>query len=54
MPPARIGTDWQLGVLLRGEPASLRAWRESWKAVRLGQAFLLIIVGAGLYGGVTA
>jgi hypothetical protein len=50
MQSARIGTDWQLGVLLRGEPASLRAWSESWRAARVGQAFLLILVGAGLYG----
>jgi hypothetical protein len=52
MQPAASRTDWQLGVLLRGEPDSLRAWTEAWSAEHLSKAFLIIVLGAGLYGGV--
>jgi len=40
-----------VGVLLRGEPGSMRSRIDAWNAARLGQALLLILLGAGLYGG---
>ncbi len=39
-----------LGVLLRGEPASLGAWVERWHARRLALCLGVVLVGAGLYG----
>jgi hypothetical protein len=43
--------EWEVGVLLRGEPDSLQEWIETWNAVRMWKALLLILLGAGLYGG---
>jgi hypothetical protein len=40
----------QLSVLLRGEPESLRAWTESWRADRVALCAGVILAGAGLYG----
>jgi hypothetical protein len=40
----------QLGLLLRGELAALRAWCERWEARRLGLCCGVILAGAGLYG----
>ena len=39
-----------IGVLLRGVPASVRAWTEKWNAGRLGLSVVTILAGAGLYG----
>ena len=39
-----------LGVLLRGETASLREWSERWEWRRLGFYLAVIVAGAGLYG----
>src|SRR5260221_9697593 len=40
----------RLGVLLRGEPDSLRAWVEQRDARRVAFCFSVIAIGAGLYG----
>jgi hypothetical protein len=39
-----------LGVLLRGEPESLRDWLETWNASRTLFCVGVILLGAGLYG----
>ncbi|HZR15925.1 MAG TPA: hypothetical protein VFE51_01240 [Verrucomicrobiae bacterium] len=41
----------ELGTVLRGEPESLHSWVQTWNAARLGRAIILIVAGAGLYGG---
>jgi hypothetical protein len=52
MPPvAELRREWDVSGLLRGEPDSLRSRIGAWNAARLGQALLLISLGAGLYGG---
>ena len=40
----------QVGVLLRGETASLRAWSERWEWRRLLLHVAVVVAGAGLYG----
>lgn len=40
----------QLSVLLRGQPASLRAWLEKWNLRQLLLCAAVICCGAGLYG----
>jgi hypothetical protein len=49
--PAASKNALELGTLLRGEPAQLRCWVEQWNLSRIGRALLLIVCGAGLYGG---
>jgi len=39
-----------LGLLLRGEPASMRAWVERWEPRQLAICLAVILAGAGLYG----
>jgi hypothetical protein len=39
-----------LGTLLRGDPASLRAWIERWDKRGVGLCVAAIFAGAGLYG----
>lgn len=49
----RSGTNGNVrnvGVLLRGEPESLRDWLESWDTSRSFLCLGVILVGAGLYG----
>src|SRR6266568_4881706 len=48
---SEVRGNWQLGVLLRGEPDSLRDWVEHWDAGRFARSVFLILAGAGLYGG---
>src|SRR5437763_3715165 len=50
MPQTALVPAWRLGVLLRGETDCLRNWTEHCSAARLGQAVLIITIGAGLYG----
>src|SRR5207247_5002631 len=40
----------RIGVLLRGEPESLRAWLEHWDSRQLALCVSMILGGAGLYG----
>jgi hypothetical protein len=40
----------RVGVLLRGEPESLRAWLEGWDWRRVALCVSVILGGAGLYG----
>jgi hypothetical protein len=39
-----------MSILLRGDPASLRAWIERWDMRRLAFCLVVIFAGAGLYG----
>src|SRR6476661_4051667 len=48
---ALLGSSLQLGALLRGEPDRLRSWVERADTSHICRAILLIILGAGLYGG---
>src|SRR6516225_8397463 len=51
MQPATLRPDtWHLGVLLRGEPAVLRAWTERFDVRRVSLCLGVIVAGAGLYG----
>jgi hypothetical protein len=51
MQTASITPDTRsISVLLRGEPASLRAWTEGWNAGRIALCLGVIWLGAGLYG----
>ncbi len=43
-------TFTELGVLLRGEAAPIRAWTELWVGRRLALCMAVIVLGAGLYG----
>jgi hypothetical protein len=47
---ANLVEERNLGVLLRGEPASLRRWTEGWDAARLALCLGVILAGAGCYG----
>lgn len=40
----------RLGVLLRGEPDSLREWCSRWEARRTAFCLVVILIGAGCYG----
>jgi hypothetical protein len=45
------GSSLKLGALLRGDPDHLRSWVEQSGAAHLCRALLIIVLGAGLYGG---
>jgi hypothetical protein len=47
---ANLVEERNLGVLLRGEPASLRRWTEDWDAARLALCLGVILAGGGCYG----